>query len=60
MKRTIEKKLRLNKETIVDLSKDQLDSVKGGTFKTAASCLIPPESRCICIRTINNGCPLTE
>jgi natural product precursor len=54
-----EKRLILKKETIADLSKNQLNSLKGGTFPTAASCLQPPESRCVCQVSVNDektGC----
>jgi hypothetical protein len=60
MKRTIERKLVLIKETIADLSDTQLNSVKGGTIvRTAASCMEPPESRCICERPTND-CVITN
>jgi hypothetical protein len=60
MKKAIGKKLLLNKETIVNLGKNQQDSVKGGTiFVTAASCMEPPQSRCICKVTVT-GCPPTD
>jgi hypothetical protein len=61
------KKLGLNKKTIVDLNKQAMNLVKGGTWGTGTSCepcetmscntgCFMPDTRCVCTMTYCVDC----
>ena len=61
--KVIKKKFSLNKQTVANLSRENMVNLKGGTIETAFSdCICTgPISECICPQTVacavsDNGC----